>query len=361
MARVYNFSAGPSMLPEAVLTKAAAEMLDYEGSGQSVMEMSHRSKVYQSIIDTTEALLREIMNIPDNYKVLFLQGGASSQFAMVPMNLMTGSGKADYIITGQWAKKAYKEAARYGNARAVASSEDKTFSYIPKVAKEDLDPEADYVHICMNNTIYGTVYHDLPDTGDVPLVADISSCILSKPIDVSKFGVLYAGAQKNMAPSGVTVVIIREDLIGKAMDITPTMFNYQTHADNGSMFNTPPCYTIYVMKLVLEWIKNEVGGLDKMQAINEKKAAMLYDFLDNSKLFKGTVVPEDRSLMNVPFVTGNEELDAKFVKEVTAAGFVNLKGHRSVGGMRASIYNAMPVEGVEKLVAFMKQFEEENT
>ena len=360
MARVYNFSAGPSMLPEAVLTKAAAEMLDYEGSGQSVMEMSHRSKVYQSIIDTAEALLREIMNIPDNYKVLFLQGGASSQFAMVPMNLMTGSGKADYIITGQWAKKAYKEAARYGKARAVASSEDKTFSYIPKVAKKDLDPEADYVHICMNNTIYGTVYHDLPDTGDVPLVADISSCILSKPIDVSKFGILYAGAQKNMAPSGVTVVIIREDLIGKAMDITPTMFNYQTHADNGSMFNTPPCYTIYVMKLVLEWIKNEVGGLDKMQAINEKKAAMLYDFLDNSKLFKGTVVPEDRSLMNVPFVTGNEELDAKFVKESTAAGFVNLKGHRSVGGMRASIYNAMPVEGVEKLIAFMQKFEEEN-
>ena len=361
MARVYNFSAGPSMLPEAVLTKAAAEMLDYEGSGQSVMEMSHRSKVYQSIIDTAEALLREIMNIPDNYKVLFLQGGASSQFAMVPMNLMTGSGKADYIITGQWAKKAYKEAARYGKARAVASSEDKTFSYIPKVAKEDLDPEADYVHICMNNTIYGTVYHDLPDTGDVPLVADISSCILSKPIDVTKFGILYAGAQKNMAPSGVTVVIIREDLIGKAMDITPTMFNYQTHADNGSMFNTPPCYTIYVMKLVLEWIKNEVGGLEQMQAINEKKAALLYDFLDNSKLFKGTVVPEDRSLMNVPFVTGNEELDAKFVKESTAAGFVNLKGHRYVGGMRASIYNAMPVEGVEKLIAFMQKFEEENT
>ena len=361
MARVYNFSAGPSMLPEAVLTKAAAEMLDYEGSGQSVMEMSHRSKVYQSIIDTAEALLREIMNIPDNYKVLFLQGGASSQFAMVPMNLMTGSGKADYIITGQWAKKAYKEAARYGNARAVASSEDKTFSYIPKVTKADLDPEADYVHICMNNTIYGTVYHELPDTGDVPLVADISSCVLSKPIDVSKFGILYAGAQKNMAPAGVTVVIIREDLIGKAMDITPTMFNYQTHADNGSMFNTPPCYTIYVMKLVLEWIKNEVGGLEQMQAINEKKAKMLYDFLDNSKLFKGTVVPEDRSLMNVPFVTGNEELDAKFVKEATAAGFVNIKGHRSVGGMRASIYNAMPVEGVEKLIAFMQKFEEENT
>ena len=360
MARVYNFSAGPSMLPEAVLEKAAAEMLDYEGSGQSVMEMSHRSKVYQSIIDKTEALLREIMNIPENYKVLFLQGGASSQFAMVPMNLMTGSGKADYIVTGQWAKKAFKEAARYGDAKAVASSEDKTFSYIPKLTKEDFRPDADYVHICMNNTIYGTVYHDLPDTGDVPLVADISSCVLSKPIDVTKFGVLYAGAQKNMAPSGVTVVIIREDLIGKAMDITPTMFNYQTHADNGSMFNTPPCYTIYVMKLVLEWIKNEIGGLDKMQAINEKKAKMLYDFLDNSKLFKGTVVAEDRSLMNVPFVTGNDELDAKFVKESTAAGFVNLKGHRSVGGMRASIYNAMPLEGVEKLVAFMQKFEEEN-
>ncbi len=361
MARVYNFSAGPSMLPEAVLEKAAAEMLDYEGSGQSVMEMSHRSKVYQSIIDKTEALLREIMNIPENYKVLFLQGGASSQFAMVPLNLMTGSGKADYIVTGQWAKKAFKEAARYGDAKAVASSEDKTFSYIPKLTKDDFRPDADYVHICMNNTIYGTVYHELPDTGDVPLVADISSCVLSKPIDVQKFGVLYAGAQKNMAPSGVTVVIIREDLIGKAMDITPTMFNYQTHADAGSMFNTPPCYTIYIMKLVLEWIKENFGGLEKMQELNEKKAKLLYDFLDNSKLFKGTVVPEDRSLMNVPFVTGNDELDAKFVKESTAAGFVNLKGHRSVGGMRASIYNAMPLEGVEKLVAFMQKFEEENT
>ena len=349
------------MLPEAVLEKAAAEMLDYEGSGQSVMEMSHRSKVYQSIIDKTEALLREIMNIPDNYKVLFLQGGASSQFAMVPMNLMTGSGKADYIVTGQWAKKAFKEAARYGDAKAVTSSEDKTFSYIPKLTREDFRPDADYVHICMNNTIYGTVYKDLPDTGDVPLVADISSCVLSEPIDITKFGVLYAGAQKNMAPSGVTVVIVREDLIGKAMDIAPTMFNYQTHADNGSMFNTPPCYTIYVMKLVLEWIKENFGGLDKMKELNEKKAKMLYDFLDNSKLFKGTVVPEDRSLMNVPFITGNDELDAKFVKESTAAGFVNLKGHRSVGGMRASIYNAMPLEGVEKLVAFMQKFEEENT
>ncbi len=360
MSRVYNFSAGPSMLPEAVLKKAAAEMLDYEGSGQSVMEMSHRSKVYDSIIKGAEQLLREVMQIPDNYKVLFLQGGASSQFAMVPMNLMNKNKKADYILTGQWATKAYKEAARYGDAVAVASSKDKTFSYIPKVDKSAFRPDADYVHICMNNTIYGTVYHELPDTGDIPLVADISSCILSKPIDVTKFALLYAGAQKNMAPAGLTVVIVREDFIGNAMDITPTMFNYQTHADNGSMFNTPPCYTIYIAKLVLEWIKNEIGGLEKMQEINEKKAAILYDFLDNSKLFKGTVVPEDRSLMNVPFVTGSEELDAKFVKEATAAGFVNIKGHRTVGGMRASIYNAMPVEGVEKLVAFMKEFEEKN-
>ena len=360
MARVYNFSAGPSMLPQAVLEKAAAEMLDYEGSGQSVMEMSHRSKVYQSIIDKTEALLREIMNIPENYKVLFLQGGASSQFAMVPLNLMTGSGKADYIVTGQWAKKAYKEAARYGDVKAVASSEDKTFSYIPKVAKEDFRPDADYVHICMNNTIYGTVYHDLPDTGDLPLVADISSCVLSKPIDVQKFGVLYAGAQKNMAPAGVTVVIIREDLIGKAMDITPTMFNYQTHTENGSMFNTPPCWCIYIAKLVLEWIRNQMGGLEEMGRYNREKAKILYDYLDESALFKGTVVKEDRSLMNVPFVTGDEEKDAAFVAAAAKAGFVNLKGHRSVGGMRASIYNAMPMEGVKALVDFMKAFEMEN-
>lgn len=360
MARVYNFSAGPSMLPESVLRKAADEMLDYQGSGQSVMEMSHRSKVYDAIIKEAEALLREVMDIPDNYKVLFLQGGASSQFAMVPMNLMTKSGKADYVITGQWAKKAYKEGARYGKANIVASSEDKTFSYIPKLDPSTFTKDADYFHICMNNTIYGTVYHELPDTGDVPLVADISSCILSQPIDVSKFGVLYAGAQKNMAPAGLTVVIIREDLIGHAMDITPTMFNYQTHADNGSMFNTPPCYTIYIAKLVLEWIKNEMGGLEKMKEYNEKKAKILYDFLDSSKLFKGTVVPEDRSLMNVPFVTGDADMDAKFVKEATEHGFVNIKGHRSVGGMRASIYNAMPIEGVEKLVAFMKEFEERN-
>ena len=361
MSRVYNFSAGPSMLPEAVLEKAAAEMLDYEGSGQSVMEMSHRSKVFGSIIKEAEQLLREVMQIPDNYKVLFLQGGASSQFAMIPLNLMTKNKKADYVLTGQWATKAYKEAARYGDAVAVASSKDKTFSYIPKLDKSMFRPDADYVHICMNNTIYGTVYHEIPDTGDIPLVADISSCILSEPIDVSRFGVLYAGAQKNMAPAGLTVVIIREDLIGNAQEITPTMFNYKTHADADSMFNTPPCYTIYIAKLVLEWIKNEIGGLEKMQEINEKKAGLLYDFLDSSKMFKGTVVPEDRSLMNVPFVTGDEELDAKFVKAAAEQGFVNLKGHRTVGGMRASIYNAMPVEGVEKLVAFMKDFEEKNS
>lgn len=360
MARVYNFSAGPSMLPESVLRKAADEMLDYQGSGQSVMEMSHRSKVYDGIIKEAEALLREVMNIPDNYKVLFLQGGASSQFAAIPLNLSSKSGKADYVITGQWAKKAYKEGARYCNANVVASSEDKTFSYIPKLDKSTFTPDADYFYICMNNTIYGTVYHELPDTGDVPLVADISSCILSRPIDVSKFGILYAGAQKNMAPAGLTVVIVRDDLIGHAQDICPTMFNYQIHADNGSMFNTPPCYTIYMAKLVLEWIKNDIGGLDKMYELNLKKANLLYDFLDSSELFKGTVVPEDRSLMNVPFVTGDDELDAKFVKAATEAGFVNIKGHRSVGGMRASIYNAMPYEGVEKLVAFMKKFEEEN-
>ena len=348
------------MLPEAVLRRAAGEMLDYQGSGQSVMEMSHRSKVYEGIINSAESLLREVMNIPDNYKVLFLQGGASSQFAMVPMNLMTKNNKADFVITGQWATKAYKEAARYGAANVVASSKDKTFSYIPELDPASFDKEADYFHICMNNTIYGTKFHTLPDTGSVPLVADISSCILSEPIDVSKFGLLYAGAQKNMAPAGLTVVIIREDLIGHAMDITPTMFDYQIHADNGSMFNTPPCYTIYMAMLVLDWLKNTIGGLDEMKKINEKKAGMLYGFLDASKLFRGTVEPQDRSLMNVPFVTGDEELDKKFVKAAEAEGFVNLKGHRSVGGMRASIYNAMPTEGVEKLVAFMEKFEKEN-
>ena len=348
------------MLPESVLRRAADEMLDYHGCGQSVMEMSHRSKVYQGIIDSAESLLREVMGIPDNYKVLFLQGGASSQFAMIPMNLMTKSGKADFVLTGQWATKAFQEASRYGEAKAVASSKDKTFSYIPELDPSTFTKDADYFHICLNNTIYGTRFTKLPETGNVPLVADISSCILSEPIDVSRFALLYAGAQKNMAPAGLTVVIIREDMIGEPMDITPTMFQYKIHADNGSMYNTPPCYNIYMAGLVLEWIRDEIGGLEKMKEINEKKAGMLYSFLDSSKLFRGTVVPKDRSLMNVPFVTGSDELDAKFVKAATEAGFVNLKGHRSVGGMRASIYNAMPVEGVEKLVAFMANFEKEN-
>ena len=359
MARVYNFSAGPSCLPEKVLRRAADEMLDANGSGQSVMEMSHRSKEYQAIFDKTEALLRELMSIPENYKVLFLQGGASTQFAMVPLNLMNGSGKADFVLTGQWATKAYQEAARYGEAKVIASSKDKTFSYIPKLDPAEFTPDADYFHICLNNTLYGSKWHTLPETGRVPLVADISSCIVSEPIDVSKFGLLYAGAQKNLAPAGVTVVIVREDLIGNARDTVPTMLNYQTHADNGSMYNTPPCYQIYIMGLVLEWIK-EQGGLSAMKERNEKKAKLLYDYLDSSALFKGTVVPEDRSMMNVTFVTGSDELDDKFVKEAKAAGLVNLKGHRLVGGMRASIYNAMPYEGVAALVDFMKKFEEDN-
>ena len=359
MARIYNFSAGPSMLPEAVLLRAQRELLEYGESGQSVMEMSHRSSEYQAIIDEAEKTLREIMNIPDNYKVLFLQGGASTQFAMVPLNVMTRSGKADFVITGQWAKKAYKEAARYGKARAIASSEDETFSYIPDITPDMIDAEADYLHICMNNTIYGTRYTKIPETNGVTLIADISSCILSEPIDVSKFGILYAGAQKNVAPAGLTIVIIRDDLIGNAMDITPTMLNYQIHAENGSMFNTPPCYCIYIAGLVFKWIK-DLGGLEEMKKINEKKAKILYDFLDSSTMFRGTVKKEDRSIMNVPFVTGDGELDKKFVSAAKTRGFVNLKGHRSVGGMRASIYNAMPIEGVEALVSFMKEFEEKN-
>lgn len=358
MSRVYNFSAGPSMLPEEVLKKAQTEMLEYGTSGMSVMEMSHRSKDYQDIIDSAEALVRELMNVPDNYKVLFLQGGGSTQFAMIPLNLASKNKKADYVITGQWAKKAAAEAERYITVNRVASSADKTFSYIPKLDKSTFSSDADYFYICYNNTIYGTRYTELPQC-DVPLIADISSCVMSEEIDVSKFGLLFAGAQKNLGPAGVTLVIVREDLIGDAMDITPTMLDYKTHADNGSMYNTPPTYGIYVLKLVLEWIK-EQGGVKALQEINEKKAKILYDYLDSSKMFKGTVVPEDRSLMNAPFVTGNEELDAKFVAEAKAAGFVNLKGHRTVGGMRASIYNAMPVEGVEKLVEFMKKFESEN-
>ena len=348
------------MLPEEVLKKAAEEMLDYQGSGQSVMEMSHRSKVFDGIIKETEALFREIMNIPDNYKVLFLQGGASTQFAAIPLNFMNGSGKADYIITGQWAKKAFSEAKKYGEARAVASSADKTFTYIPKTKREDFDPEADYVYICMNNTIYGTVYHEIPDVGDIPLIADVSSCFLSEPLDVTKFAMVYGGAQKNVAPAGVTICIIREDMLGKARDITPTMLDYKIQADADSLYNTPPCWNIYITKLVLEWIKG-IGGLAAMKERNEKKAKILYDFLDSSKMFRGTVVPEDRSLMNVPFVTDSEELNAKFIKEAADNGFINLKGHRTVGGMRASIYNAMPIEGVEKLVAFMQKFEQENS
>jgi phosphoserine aminotransferase len=359
MSRVYNFSAGPAILPEEVLKKAAEEMLDYNGTGESVMEMSHRSKEYQAIIDACEASLREVMAIPDNYKVLFLQGGASSQFAMLPLNLMNGSGKADFVITGQWANKAYQEASRYGECKVIASSKDKTFSYIPDLNSADFTADADYFHICLNNTIYGTKFSTLPDTGNVPLIADVSSCILSEPVDVSKFGVLYAGAQKNMGPAGLTVVIIREDLLGKARDITPTMFNYQIHAENGSMYNTPPTYGIYILGLVLGWVK-EKGGLAAMKELNEKKAALIYDFLDSSKMFKATVAGKDRSLMNIPFVTGNDDLDAKFVKEAKAQGFINLKGHRSVGGMRASIYNAMPIEGCEKLVEFMKAFEAAN-
>ena len=359
MSRVYNFSAGPSMLPEEVLKKAAAEMMDYQGSGQSVMEMSHRSKVYDAIIKDAQRLLREVMNIPDNYKVLFLQGGASSQFAAVPMNLMTKSGKADYVLSGQFSTKAYKEAARYGDCKVVASSKEDNFSHIPALDPKEFRPDADYFHICLNNTIYGTVWHQLPDTGDVPLVADISSCILSRPMDVSKFGLLYAGAQKNVAPAGLTIVIVREDLLGNAMDITPTMFNYQVMADNDSMYNTPPCWPIYICKLVLEWIQS-IGGLEEMERRNVRKAQLLYDFLDNSSLFQGCAEKDSRSIMNVTFVTGDKDLDAKFVKEAEAAGFVNLKGHRSVGGMRASIYNAMPEEGIQKLVDFMKKFEAEN-
>lgn len=357
MNRVYNFSAGPSMLPVPVLQKAAAEMLDYEGSGQSVMEMSHRSKVFDGIMQSTQRLLREVMEIPENYKVLFLQGGASSQFAAVPMNLMTKSRKADYVLSGQFSTKAFQEGSRYGDCKAVASSKDDNFCRIPALDESQFRPDADYFHICMNNTIYGTVWHELPNTGEVPLVADISSCILSRPIDVSKFGLLYAGAQKNVAPAGLTIVIVREDLIGEPLPGTPTMFNYGVMAKNDSMYNTPPCWPIYMCKLVLEWIQNDIGGLKAMEARNIRKAQVLYDFLDSSKLFKACADKDSRSIMNVTFVTGNPDLDARFVKEAADAGFVNIKGHRSVGGMRASIYNAMPPEGIDALVDFMAAFE----
>ena len=359
MSRVYNFSAGPAVLPEEVLQEAADEMLDYRGCGMSVMEMSHRSKVYDNIIKEAEADLRDLMNIPDNYKVLFLQGVASQQFAAIPMNLMKNK-KAAYIVTGQWAKKAYQEAKMYGDAVEVASSADKTFSYIPDCSDLDIPEDADYVYICENNTIYGTKFKELPNTKGHTLVADVSSCFLSEPVDVTKYGVIYGGVQKNVGPAGVVIVIIREDLItDDVLPGTPTMLKYKTQADADSLYNTPPCYGIYICGKVFKWLK-KMGGLEVMKQRNEEKAKILYDFLDQSKLFKGTVVPKDRSLMNVPFVTGDADLDAKFVKEATEAGFVNLKGHRTVGGMRASIYNAMPKEGVEKLVAFMKKFEEEN-
>ena len=359
MSRVYNFSAGPAVLPEEVLKEAAEEMLDYKGSGMSVMEMSHRSKVYDDIIKEAEKDIRDLMNIPDNYKVLFLQGGASQQFAMIPMNLMKNK-KAAYIITGQWAKKAYKEAQIYGDAVAVASSEDKTFSYIPDCSDLDIPEDADYEYICENTTIYGTKYKKLPNTKGHTLVADVSSCFLSEPVDVTKYGIIYGGVQKNIGPAGVVIVIIREDLITEdVLPGTPTMLKYKTHADADSLYNTPPAYGIYICGKVFKWLK-KMGGLSVMKERNEEKAKILYDFLDQSKMFHGTVVKEDRSLMNVPFVTGDKDLDAKFVKEAADAGFVNLKGHRTVGGMRASIYNAMPKEGVEKLVEFMKKFEAEN-
>ena len=359
MARVYNFSAGPAVLPEEVLKEAADEMLDYQGTGMSVMEMSHRSAAYDKIIKDAEQDLRDLMEIPDNYKVLFLQGGASQQFAAIPMNLMK-NGVADYIITGQWAKKAYQEASIYGEAVKLASSEDKTFSYIPDCSDLDIPDDLDYVYICENNTIYGTKYKTLPNTKGKTLVADVSSCFLSEPVDVSKYGVIYGGVQKNIGPAGVVIVIIREDLIPDEVDEkVPTMLQYKIHADAQSLYNTPPAYGIYICGKVFKWIK-KMGGLKEMQKRNIEKAKVLYDFLDSSKLFKGTVRKEDRSLMNVPFVTGDKDLDAKFVAEAKAAGFENLKGHRTVGGMRASIYNAMPKEGVEKLVEFMKKFEEEN-
>ena len=359
MSRVYNFSAGPAVLPEEVLKEAAAEMLDYKGCGMSVMEMSHRSQVFDDIIKEAEQDLRDLMHIPDNYKVLFLQGGASQQFAMIPMNLMKNK-VADYIVTGQWAKKAYQEAQKYGKVNKIATSEDKTFSYIPDCSDLPVSPDADYVYICENNTIYGTKFKTLPNTKGKTLVADVSSCFLSEPVDVTKYGIIYGGVQKNIGPAGMVISILREDLItDEVLEGTPTMLKFKTHADAGSLYNTPNCYCIYMCGKVFKWLK-KMGGLEVMKERNEKKAKLLYDYLDSSKLFKGTVEKDSRSLMNVPFVTGDKDLDAKFVKEAKEAGLENLKGHRTVGGMRASIYNAMPYEGVEALVAFMKKFEEEN-
>ena len=356
MERVYNFSAGPSVIAESVLKKAQSELVCYGDTGMSVMEMSHRSGAYQAIIDETESLLRQILGISDEYHVLFLQGGASSQFAMIPMNLAVNSGKIDLVLTGQWASKALSEASKYCEVNVVGSSKDKTYNYIPKLDPTTFNKDADYFYICSNNTIYGTRFSELPETGNVPLVADMSSCILSEKIDVSKYGLIFAGAQKNMGPAGLTVVIVKKDLIGKTIDKTPTMFDYSIHAKNGSMYNTPPTYAIYICKLVLEWLR-DLGGIEEMEKINHEKASIFYDYLDSSDLFNATVQGADRSYMNIPFVTGNEEIDKDFVKQATANGFVNLKGHRSVGGMRASIYNAMPIEGVKALVDFMKEYE----
>ena len=359
MNRVFNFSAGPSMLPLPVLEKAASELVCYGESGMSVMEMSHRSPDYEAIIEKAEADLRKLMQIPDNYKVLFMQGGASTQFACVPMNLIKKTGKADYIVSGQFSGKAYKEAQKYGDVVCVATTKEDNFDHVPVVTKDMIRPDASYVHMCFNNTIYGTKFDYIPDTGDIPLVADMSSCIISEPVDVSKFGVIYAGAQKNMAPAGVTLVIVREDLLGDVLDYTPDMLNWQLMADNGSMYNTPPCYAIYVAGLVYEWIES-IGGLDKMKEMNEKKANLLYDYLDAQDYYVAPVKKNSRSMMNVTFVTGDADLDKKFASEAAKAGLKNLKGHRSVGGMRASIYNAMPYEGVEKLVEFMKEFAKNN-
>ena len=359
MARVYNFSAGPAILPEEVLKKAAGEMTDYENSGMSVMEMSHRSAIFQGIIDSAESQLRKLMSIPDNYKVLFLQGGASSQFSMIPMNLMTKNNKADFINTGQWSKKAISEAKRYGEVNIVASSDETNFDRIPELSEMKFSQDADYVHLVTNNTIYGTRFIDHPDTGDIPLISDMSSCILSEKVDVSKFAMIFAGAQKNIGPAGLTIVIIRDDLVNDVMDKTPTMFKYSTHIESGSMYNTPPTYGIYFAKLVFDWLDNN-GGIDAMQKLNEKKASLLYNFIDNSDIFNGTVIPKYRSLMNVPFILPTVELNEQFISEAAKQGLVNLKGYRTVGGMRASIYNAMPYEGVEALVNFMKQFELSN-
>ena len=359
MNRVFNFSAGPSMLPLPVLEKAASELVCYGESGMSVMEMSHRSPDYEAIIEKAEADLRKLMQIPDNYKVLFMQGGASTQFACVPMNLIKKTGKADYIVSGQFSGKAYKEAQKYGDVVCVATTKEDNFDHVPVVTKDMIRPDASYVHMCFNNTIYGTKFDYIPDTGDIPLVADMSSCIISEPVDISKFGVIYAGAQKNMAPAGVTLVIVREDLLGDVLDYTPDMLNWQLMAENGSMYNTPPCYAIYVAGLVYEWIES-IGGLDKMKEMNEKKANLLYDYLDSQDYYVAPVKKNSRSMMNVTFVTGDADLDKKFASEAAKAGLKNLKGHRSVGGMRASIYNAMPYEGVAALVEFMKEFAKNN-